>query len=119
LMAARLSQINYDREMALILTDHGVPGKTEIYGVVRISADPNNEKAEFALIVRKDMTGKGLGTLLMKRILAYAKARGIREVFGDVLHDNRRMLRLCDKLGFSRNCEADEPSIVRVSIDLQ
>ncbi len=118
LWAARLSQINYDREMALIFTDHGAPGKTEIYGVARISADPNNESAEYALIVRNDMTGMGLGTLLLKKILAYAKARGIREVFGDVLRDNRKMLHLCDKLGFETSHEGDDLSVVRTSMAL-
>lgn len=118
LWAARLSQINYDREMALIFTDHGAPGKTEIYGIACISADPNNESAEYALIVRNDMTGMGLGTLLLKKILAYAKARGIREVFGDVLRDNRKMLRLCDKLGFETSHEGDDLSVVRTSMVL-
>lgn len=116
LMASRLSQINYDREMALILTEIGAPGKTEIYGVARIAADPNNERAEYAVIVRKDMTGMGLGTTLLKKILAYAKAHGISEVFGDVLRDNRKMLRLCEKLGFETSHKSDDRSIVRTSI---
>jgi acetyltransferase len=118
LMAARLSQINYDRELALILTEIGEPGKTEIFGVVRIAADPNNERAEFALIVRNDMTGMGLGTLLMRKILAYAEAHGVREVFGNVLRNNCRMLRLCEKLGFEKSNDTDDLSIVRTSIKL-
>ncbi len=119
LMAARLSQINYDREMALILTEPGLAGKTEIYGVARLSADPNNERAEYALIVRGDMTGMGLETLLLRRILAYAKARGIREVYGPVLRENRRMLRLCDEFGFSMTPDPDDFSITMTSIALQ
>ncbi|MCP3869831.1 MAG: acetate--CoA ligase family protein, partial [Gammaproteobacteria bacterium] len=59
-IAARFTQIDYDREMALILTKKGVPGKTEIYGVVRIVSDPDNERAEYAVIVRHDVTGMGL-----------------------------------------------------------
>ena len=119
LMAARLSQINYDREMALILTEPGLPGKTEIYGVAGLSADPNNERAEYALIVRGDMSGMGLGTLLLRRILAYAKARGIREVYGKVLRENRRMLRLCDELGFRTTPDPDDFSVTMTSIALQ
>lgn len=118
LMAARLSQINYDREMALILTEIGAPGKTEIYGVARIAADPNNERAEYAVIVRSDMTGNGFGTLLLKKILAYAKARGIREVFFDVLRDNSKMLRLCETLGFEKTKAPDDLTIIRTSIKL-
>jgi acetyltransferase len=115
LMAARLSQINYDREMALILTEPGLPGKTEIYAVARISADPNLEKAEYAVIVRGDMTGMGLGTLLLKKVVAYAKARGISEVSGDVLRENRRMLHLCESLGFTQAADPADPTIVRTS----
>ncbi|MDP2618992.1 MAG: bifunctional acetate--CoA ligase family protein/GNAT family N-acetyltransferase [Hyphomicrobiales bacterium] len=119
LMAARLSQINYDREMALILTEPGLPGTTEIYAVARVSADPDNVRAEYAVIVRGDMTGMGLGTLLLKKVLAYAKVRGISEVYGDVLKENRRMLHLCESLGFSQAPDPADPFIVRTSIVLQ
>ena len=119
LMAARLSQINYDREMALLLTGPGAPGQAEIYGVARIAADPNNERAEYALIVRHELTGQGLGTLLMNKILQYAKERGIEEVYGAVLHDNRPMLHLCEKLGFEIDRVTDEPSIVMTTLKLQ
>ena len=118
LLAARLSQINYDREMALILTDPGLAGKTEIYGVALLSADPNNERAEYALIVRRDMTGMGLGTLLLRRILAYAKARGIHEVYGPVLSENRSMLRLCDEFGFKKTPNPEDFSVIMTSMAL-
>ncbi|HEY5598783.1 MAG TPA: GNAT family N-acetyltransferase, partial [Kiloniellales bacterium] len=117
-VAARFTQIDYDREMALILTDPGVPGKTEIYGVVRIFADPNNEQAEYAIIVRGDLTGQGLGRLLMQRILDHARRRGIKEIFGDVLRDNTAMLHLCRELGFDIAPGEAEPDIVRVSLRL-
>lgn len=113
--AVRFTQLDYDREMGLVLTDHGVAGETEIYGVVSINADPDNERAEYAIVVRKDMTGLGLGILLMRRILDYAERRGIREVYGDVLRENSTMLRLCDALGFARESVVDDPALVRVS----
>ncbi|MGD8429089.1 MAG: bifunctional acetate--CoA ligase family protein/GNAT family N-acetyltransferase [Ectothiorhodospiraceae bacterium] len=116
--AARFTQIDYDREMALILTDDGIPGKTEIYGIVRITADPDNEKAEYAIIVRHDMTGMGLGILLMRRIIDYCRNRGTRMIFGDVLRENTTMLRLCETLGFSRRSSPDDPDIVRVELEL-
>ena len=56
--AARLTQIDYDREMA-VLVEHGSPGAAEIYAVGRIAADPDNEQAEFALTVRDDVAGRG------------------------------------------------------------
>ncbi|MFZ0254751.1 MAG: GNAT family N-acetyltransferase, partial [Gammaproteobacteria bacterium] len=111
-------QIDYDREMALILTDPGIAGQTEIYGVVSIFADPDNERAEYAIIVRGDMTGMGLGVLLMRLIIDYAKSRGIKEIFGDVLRENSTMLKLCQALKFTRSTLPDEPEIVRVSLTL-
>ena len=116
--AARFTQIDYDREMALVLTEKGIPGKTEIYGVVRIIADPDNERAEYAIVVRHDVTAMGLGILLMRRIIDYARGRGIGEIHGDVLRENRTMLKLCSVFGFSKVFVADEPDIVKVVLKL-
>ena len=118
-MAARLTQIDYDREMALVLTDPGPPGQSRGYGVSRIVADPDNERAEFAVVIVSDMTGAGLGALLMRRIIDYAKSRGIQEIYGDVLSENAGMLKLCRVLGFSLHHEADEPGVVRASLALR
>ncbi|MCB1741497.1 MAG: bifunctional acetate--CoA ligase family protein/GNAT family N-acetyltransferase [Gammaproteobacteria bacterium] len=117
--AARFTQIDYDREMALVITDPGIAGESEIYGVVRISADSDNERAEYAVIVRGDMTGMGLGILLMRRIIDHARKRGIGEIFGDVLRENTTMLRLCEFLGFSRSLPPDDPGVVRVTLKLR
>jgi acetyltransferase len=117
-MAARFTQLDYDREMALVLTEPGIAGRTEIYGVVRITADPDNERAEYAIIVRHDMTGMGLGVLLMRRIIDYARHRGIGEIYGDVLVDNATMLKLCRVLGFRASSVPDEPNLVRVTLAL-
>jgi acetyltransferase len=116
--AVRFTQIDYDREMGLILTEPGIPGKTEIFGVVNIIADPDNEGAEYAIIVRHDMTAMGLGIFLMKRIIEYARHRGIKQLHGDVLHENRQMLKLCKVLGFSEERTADDPGLVRVTLKL-
>jgi acetyltransferase len=116
--AVRFTQIDYDREMGLILTEPGIPGKTEIFGVVNIIADPDNEGAEYAIIVRHDMTAMGLGIFLMKRIIDYARQRGIKQIHGDVLHENRQMLKLCKVLGFTEDREADDPGLVRVTLNL-
>ncbi len=116
--AVRFTQIDYDREMGLILTESGIPGKTEIYGVANIIADTENERAEYAIIVRHDMTAMGLGIFLMKRIIDYARRRGIREIFGDVLQENRQMRKLCGILGFREAAVADEPGMIRVTLNL-
>lgn len=115
-VAARLTQIDYEREMALILTDLDTSAPDEIHGVVRIIGDADNEHAEFAVIVAQGLSGIGLGKLLMRRILEYARQRGIREIFGEVLRENRAMLGLSESLGFMQRPSADDPSTVRVSL---
>lgn len=117
-MAARFTQIDYDRQMVLILTDHGAPGTTEFYGSVNIVCDPDLQRAEYAILVRHDMTGMGLGTLLMRRIIAYARERGIGEIFGDVLVQNHSMLNLCTQLGFRIEASSGDPGVVTVRLDL-
>jgi len=114
-MAARLTQIDYDREMALVAVQTDEAGNEGIYGTVRITADPDNERAEYAVLLRSDMKGKGLGYLLMKEILAYAESRGIREVFGEVLRENTSMLGLCRELGFTQHDNPEDHGIVEVS----
>jgi acetyltransferase len=114
-LAARLTQIDYEREMALIATEPGPAGRQPIYAVVRIATDPDKERAEFAIEVRDDMAGRGLGTLLMSKIVAYATSCGIREIFGDVLPENEHMLSICRRLGFTLRHDAETPSIIRVS----
>ena len=116
--AARFSQIDYDRQMALVLTVPGIAGATEIFGVVRSIEDPDREQAEFAIVVEQRMAGRGLGTHLMHRIIDYTRGRGVRELYGEVLADNHRMLALCRECGFSEAKEPQEPGVVRVTMKL-
>jgi acetyltransferase len=115
-MAARLTQIDYDREMAFVLAAPLEGGVEELYGVGRLSADPDNIQAEFAVIVRTDVAGKGLGRLLMERILAHARRRGIGEVYGEVLAENTGMLELTRRLGFAVAASPDSSSVMHVTI---
>ena len=117
-MAARFTQIDYDREMALVLAEAANAG-TKIFGVVRIHADPDNERAEFAILVWRELGGRGLGTLMMNRIIAYARQRGIGELFGHVLRENRRMLALCRALGFAVQPDQDDAKYVTVVLALR
>ena len=96
-MLARLAQIDYDREMAFLAfaPDDAVP-----LGVVRLHADPENEQAEFAILVRTDWHGRGLGTAMMRRLIDIAHRRGLRRVVGSVLRDNVAMLNLAQETGF-------------------
>ncbi len=117
--AARLTQIDYDREMALVALDPKSAGTGDGWGVARIAADPDNTRAEFAIIVRSDMQGQSIGSLLMNRILAYARGRGIGELWGTVLAENTAMLGLARKLGFKVEHLPDEPGAVKVSKSLE
>ena len=119
--AAKLTHIDYEREMALLLTDPVPPesGLPEGYGVARIVIDPERALAEFAIIVRDDMVGRGLGRLLMQRLIAYARERGVRELIGDVLPDNHRMLAFCRGLGFTvePHRHGSDPVRLRLRLD--
>jgi acetyltransferase len=117
-VAARLTQIDYDREMALVLAQPGPAGQSKIYGGVRISADPDGEKAEYAISLRSDMAGQGLGPMLMRRIIDYSRQRGIKQICGTVLRENRAMLKVCELFKFSQQISADDPSVVEVRLDL-
>ena len=104
--AARFSQIDYDREMAFVAVEpRSGFGEGPIYGVVRLVADPENEAAEFAVLVRSDMKGRGLGYRLMTAILDYGRRRGLKRVYGEILRENATMLRMARELGF----HADPP----------
>jgi acetyltransferase len=116
--AARLTQIDYDREMALVLAGRSEDGQPQLFGSVRISADPDLTTAEYAILLRGDMTGMGLGPMLMRRIIEYARSRGIRQIHGDVLDDNHPMLALCKALGFKQKRDLDDPGVVKVSLNL-
>jgi acetyltransferase len=95
---ARFTQIDYDREMAFVAFADVQPDR--LLAVVRLAADPDNIRAEFAIVVRSDMHRRGLGRLLLAHLIEYARNRGISELFGDVLAENRPMLALCSQLGF-------------------
>jgi acetyltransferase len=119
-LAARLSQIDYDREMALLAIEPGEAGAPEeIVGVVRLFADPDNLSAEYAILVRSDFHGQGLGHALMVEMLAYARVRGLTTVFGEVLAENRRMLDVAHGLGAKVVSRSGLDRSVRVAFDLR
>ena len=98
---ARLVQIDYDREMAFIATGTG-EGESETLAVVRTVSNPDNTRADFALMVRSDLKRIGLGTVLMEKMIRYCRGRKTREIVGQLLPDNTAMLHLTRKLGFKQ-----------------
>jgi acetyltransferase len=111
---ARLTQIDYDREMAFVAIPEG---SDETWGVVRAITDPDDERAEFAVLVRSDLSGCGLGRTLMDKIIRYCKGRGNTSITGQVLNDNPRMLSFVESLGFVRGRRNDD-GIIEVTLDL-
>ena len=104
---ARFTQIDYDREMAFIATAPGPDGVPETLGVVGTVTDPDNFSAEFSILVRSDLKGEGLGSLLMRKMIRYCRERGTTEMVGQVLTDNADMLRLAQHLGFTSRLGPD------------
>ncbi len=98
---ARLTQIDYAREMAFVATAPGPDGRERTLGVVRAVTDPDNFDAEFGIVVRSDLKGGGLGQRLMHKIIAYLRAQGTRRLVATVLAENARMLDLARTLGFT------------------
>jgi acetyltransferase len=113
-LATRLSQLDYDREMALAAVD----ANGDILGVARLASDPEGEAAEFALLVRSDRQHHGLGHVLMLELIAYARTRGLRRLWGAILRTNRRMLELVKHLGFELGRDEDI-SLTRATLKLK
>jgi acetyltransferase len=112
---ARLTQIDYAREMAFVAID---PADGALLGVSRLSADPDYTRAEYAVIVRSDLKGLGIGWSLMEQLLAYARAEGLKRLEGIVLAENTRMLEMCRELGFSVTLDPDNPGLCAVRMEL-
>ena len=115
---ARFTQIDYDREMAFIATRPGPDGQNETLGVARVVADPDNIEAEFAVTVRSDLKGHGLGQILMEKLIAYCRQRGTRAIVGEALPQNTRVIKLVRKLGFDVSPSPEEDT-VRLRLPLE
>lgn len=112
---ARFTQIDYDREMAFIA--YPPDQEDETLGVVRAIADPDNKQAEFAIIVRSDVKGQGLGRALAEKMIRYCRSRGTGEIMGQVLTENLPMLSLARKLGFESR-SSGEAGVLEVRLQL-
>ena len=117
-LAARLTQIDYERDMALVLAEPGLPGQAGIHALAQLAADPDFERAEFALLVQHDFAGRGVGTRLLQALIDYARTRGIHELSGLVLRENTGMLDVCRRLGFRLEPLAGETDTVSARLAL-
>ncbi len=112
---ARLTQLDYARAMAFIAFDEATG---EMVGVVRLHSDSIYESGEYAILLRSDLKGRGLGWALMQLIINYAKSEGLKVISGDVLQENTVMLEMCRHLGFQVKPDPAEPDICDVKLTL-
>jgi acetyltransferase len=111
----RLVHYNPAVAMAFIAIDEK---DGRMLGVVRLHDDPSGETGEFAILMRSQLKGLGLGWLMMKHMIAYAREKGLRSVHGQVLSENTTMLRMCAELGFHSIDDPDEHGIKYVELPL-
>jgi acetyltransferase len=111
----RLTQVDYDREMAFVAV-RDATGET--VGVSRLVCEPDGESGEFAVIVQADMKGRGLASHLMRRLIGWGRARGLKRVVGQILADNAPMLAFIRKLGFQVHRMVDDPEVMEAVLEL-
>jgi acetyltransferase len=110
---ARFTQIDYARAMAFVAIEQATGA---MLGVVRLHSDADYESGEYAILLRSDLKGRGLGWLLMQVIIEYARSEGLKRIEGQVLSENRTMLDMCRELGFVIKADAEDPETCRVML---
>jgi acetyltransferase len=112
---ARLTQLDYARAMAFVAFDEATG---DLVGVVRIHSDSIYENGEYAILLRSDLKGRGLGWALMQMIIEYARSEGLKVISGEVLAENTVMLAMCRSLGFEVKSDPVEREICNVRLAL-
>jgi acetyltransferase len=110
---AKLTQLDYERAIAFAAIEKATG---RLLGVVRLHADPDHVSGEYAILLRSNLKGQGLGWKLMKLMIEWAKADGLSAVKGEILRENRTMISMCEALGFSVKSSPDDESIAVVSL---
>lgn len=114
----RICFIDYDREMALVvLRKDAQTGDSEILGIGRLTKIRGSREGEFAILVSDNWHHRGMGVELLKRLVDIGRDEGLTRIYGDILPENREMLRICEKLGFRHRYSAEE-RVVRAEIAL-
>ena len=110
----KLSHLDYRHEIAFIALDENTG---QMLGLVRLKDELDEKTAEFAILVGSRLKGHGVGFLLMRRVIDYAKEKGLRRLYGDVLAENAPMLQMSAELGFRTQDMGSD--IRRVVLDLE
>jgi acetyltransferase len=113
---ARLTQIDYARAMAFVAIEEATGN---MLGVIRLHADANYDSGEYAVLVRSDLKGRGLGYLLMQLIIEYARVEGLKTIEGQVLSENTAMLAMCKELGFDIALDPRDPDTYLVKLAIR
>lgn len=116
-LLARFTQIDYDREMALVAIVQS-DGEERQIAVARYATFPDGGGCEFAIVVADEWHGRGIATELLRRLIAIARDRGLEIMQGIVLRENRDMVALARSLGFVEETVGDDPTLVLVTLRL-
>jgi RimJ/RimL family protein N-acetyltransferase len=111
----RLTQLDYARAMAFVAFDET---SGDILGVVRLHCDPAGERGEYAILLRSDLKGRGLGWALMQMMIEYGKSEGLKQIIGQILHENAVMLKMCRELGFEVKANPEDLGLYDVTLVL-
>ncbi|MDB5609416.1 MAG: hypothetical protein JWP25_6316 [Bradyrhizobium sp.] len=113
---ASLTELDYERAMAFVAIDEA---SDELLGVVRLHLGPTRETGEYAILLRSDLKGKGLGWALMQLIIEYARSEGLSRIHGQVLQENSVMLKMCRELGFEIKTDPEDRGVYDVTLVLK
>jgi RimJ/RimL family protein N-acetyltransferase len=115
----QLTEPEADSEFVVVAAEPLPPGDALVAAVARLARDSGNaSRAEFGILVSHFVAGRGLGRLLMERLIEWCREHGVRELWGEVLEDNAAMLELAGQLGFTREAVADASGLLRVTLRL-
>ncbi len=114
----RLTQPDPETDFVVVAAEPFDPGLALIGAVARLSVDDNGGRAEFGILVSHYVTGQGLGKILMQRLIEWCQTHGIRHLWGDVLDNNREMLKLSESLGFTKESRHTTPGITRIVLTI-
>ena len=118
-MLSRFTQIDYDREMALIATTEDKSQQTIEIAVTRYTSNPDGRSCEMAIVVRDDFQNQGVGALLLKALIEHARSKGLEKMEGEVLSENHGMLELAQHFGFTLTPLKEDPQVTAIALDLR
>ncbi len=112
----KLAAVDYRDVMVFVAFDENT---AEPLGVVRLHRDPDGKGGEYAVLLRSALKGHGLGWLLMRQMIAYARSLGLETIHGQVLPENATMLSMCSELGFHIAGDPQEHGLKVVTLPLK